>query len=134
VIKRHGGRRLVGVVRRVVRGSLGRICRVWKRIGTGQPINTSYIERLDATSRSRLASLVRRGRGLAHEVEAREWGRYLVGGVSNFCTMHRSLRLPVSEGHTRWQGRTLARAARWTDQVWSVGELLSFRPPTLAHG
>ena len=134
VIKRHSGRRLVEVTRRAVWGSLGRIGRVLKRTGTGRQINTSYIERLNATFRSRLASLVRRGRGLAHKVETLELGMYLVGCVYNLCTEHRSLRLKVAGGKTKWQGRTPAMAANWTDRVWSVRELLSFRPPSLVHG
>ena len=124
VVKSHSGRRLVGVVRRAVWGSPGRIDRVLQRTGTGRQINTSYIERLNATFRSRLASLVRRGRGLAHRVETLECGMYLVGCVYNFCTEHRSLRVSVPEGTTKWQGRTPAMAARWTDHVWSVQELL----------
>ena len=134
VVKTHSGRRLVEVVRRAVWGSLGRIHRVLRRTKTGQQINTSYIERLNATFRSRLASLVRRGRGLAHRVKTLEWGMYLVGCVYHFWTEHRRLRLPVSRGQIKWQGRSPAMAARWTDHVWSVRELLSFRPPTLVHG
>jgi transposase-like protein len=134
VIKKHSGRRLVEVVRHAVWGSDGRIGRVLKRTGTGQQINTSYIERINATFRSRLASLVRRGRGLAHKIETLESGMYLVGCVYNLCTEHRSLRVPEARGETRWRGRTPAMAARWTDHVWSVRELLDFRPPTLVHG
>lgn len=134
LVKNHRGRRLVGVVRRVVWGSLGRIHRVLQRTGTGRQSHTSYIERLNATFRSRLASLVRRGRGLAHRVETLEAGMYLVGCVSNFCTEHRSLRRPCSEGPTRWKGQTPAMAARWTDHLWSVQELLSYRPLSLDHG
>jgi hypothetical protein len=134
VIKKHSGRRLVEVVRHAVWGTLGRIGRVLKRTGTGRQINTSYIERLNATFRSRLTSLVRRGRGLAHKVETLELGMYLVGCVYNFCTEHCSLRVPSAGGEAKWQGRTPAMAARWTDRVWSVRELLSFRPPTLVHG
>jgi transposase-like protein len=134
VIKKHSGRRLVEVVRRVVWGSLGRIDRVLQRTGTGRRINTSYIERLNATFRSRLASLVRRGRGLAHEVGTLERGMYWVGCVYNFCTEHRSLRVPLAGGPTKWQGRTPAMAANWTDRVWSVQELLSFKVPSLVHG
>jgi hypothetical protein len=134
VIKRYSGRRLVGVDRRVIWGSLGRIGRVLVKTGTGQQINTSYIERLNATFRARLASLVRRGRGLAHEVETLEAGMYLVGSVYNFCTEHRSLRRPCPAGPTRWQGRTPAMVARWADHAWSVQELLSFRPSSFVHG
>lgn len=134
VVKAHSGRRLVEVVRRVVWGNLGRINRVLRRTQTGQQINTSYIERLNATFRSRLASLVRRGRGLAHKVATLEFGMYLVGCVYNFCTEHRSLRVPIARSETKWQRRTPAMAARWTDHVWSVRELLTFKPPTLVHG
>jgi transposase-like protein len=134
VVKSHSGRRLVGVSRRVIWGSLGRIHRMLRRTGTGRQINTSYIERLNATFRSRLASLVRRGRGLAHRRETLERGMYLVGCVYNLCTEHRSLRISVTGGATKWQGRTPAMAAGWTDQVWSVRELLAFRPPMSFHG
>jgi transposase-like protein len=134
VVKSHSGRRLVGVVRRAIWGSPGRIDRVLQRTGTGQQINTSYIERLNATFRSRLASLVRRGRGLARRVETLEFGMYLAGCVYNFCTEHRSLRVSVPEGTTKWQGRTPAMAARWTDHVWSVQELLSCRAHMGLHG
>jgi hypothetical protein len=135
VIKRHSGRRLVGVVRRVVWGCLGRIGQMLKRTGTGRQINTSDIERLNATFRSRLAALVRRGRGSAHKVETLELGMYLVGCVYNFCTGHRSPREAVTGGgKTEWQERTPAMAAHWTDHVWSVQELLSFKPPSLVHG
>jgi transposase-like protein len=134
VVKNPSGRCLVSVVRRVVWGSLGRINRVLQRTGTGQQINTSYIERLNATFRSRLASLVRRGRGLAHRVETLELGMYLVGCVYNFCTEHRSLRKAVAGGPTKWQQRTPAMAAGWTDHVWSVRELLSCRAHMTLHG
>ena len=101
---------------------------------TGQQINTSYIERLNATFRSRLASLVRRGRGLAHRAETLESGMYLVGCVYNLCAEHRSLRVPTAGDGTKWRGRTPAMAARWTDRAWSVRELLAFRLPALVHG
>src|SRR5262249_21377885 len=128
------GRRLVEVVRRVVWGSHGRIGRMLLRTGTGRPINPSYIERLNATSRSRLAALVRRGRGLAHRVKTLEGGMDLVGSVSTFRTKHRSLREEAAGGQTTWRGHTPAMAAGWTDHVWSVQELLSFKPPSLVHG
>ena len=65
VIKRYSGRRVVGVTRRVVRGSAAAIAAVLARTGTGTGINTAYIERLNATFRSRWTPLVRRGRTLA---------------------------------------------------------------------
>ena len=134
VIKRRRGRRLVEVVRRAVWGSAEGIGQVLSRTRTGERINTSYIERLNATFRSRLAALVRRGRGLAHRAPTLASGMYLVGCSYNFCTEHRSLRVAVAEGTRKWQGRTPAMAAGWTDHVWSLHELLSFRPQPLDHG
>ncbi len=78
--------------------------------------------------------MIRRGRGLAHEVATLVTGMYLVGCVSNFRTGHRSLRVAVAGGNTKGPERTPAMAVGWTDHVWSVPELLSFKPPSLVHG
>jgi hypothetical protein len=51
----------------VVRGTAKAIAKVLKATGGGTTvINTAYIERLNATFRSALALLVRRGRAIAH--------------------------------------------------------------------
>src|SRR5947209_2879788 len=133
VIKKHSGRRLVRVVRRVLWGSAEQVQGQLQKTRTGQQINTSYIERLNATFRACLAALTRRGRRLAHQEETLETGMYLVGCVYNFCSEHRSLRLRQEQG-PKWQERTPAMAAGWTDHVWSIEELLSFRPPAIPHG
>src|SRR3954466_1234252 len=62
VIKHHSGRRLVDVIRRAVLGTTGAIAGVLSATGTGTGINTSYIERLNATFRSSLCPALRRGR------------------------------------------------------------------------
>ena len=51
VIKHHRGRRLVSVTRRAVPGTAEAIAAVLAATGTGTGINTSYIERLNATFR-----------------------------------------------------------------------------------
>jgi len=61
-------------------------------------INTAYIERLQATFRSRLAPLARRTRAAARQKATLEAGMWLVGTVYNFCRTHRSLRLPNDDG------------------------------------
>lgn len=64
-IKRYAKRRVVGVARRIVRGTQAEVgARLSSTQGTTTAlINTAYIERLQATFRSRLAPLVaRRGR------------------------------------------------------------------------
>jgi hypothetical protein len=117
----------------VVWGSLKKIREQLLKTGTGKQINTSYIERLNATFRSRLTWLTRRGRRLVHRRETLEKGMYLVGCVYNFCKEHRSLRVRQEQGK-KWRQRTPAMAAAWTDHVWSVQQLLSFRPPLPLHG
>jgi transposase-like protein len=126
VVKGYCGRRLSEVVRRVVWGTLEAVLGQLARTGTGRQINTSYIERLNATFRACLAGLTRRGRRLVKDEGGLTAGMYLVGGVYNFCKEHRSLRVRQERGK-KWRQRTPAMAAGWADHVWSLHELLSFR-------
>jgi transposase-like protein len=131
VIKRYAQKRVVGVTRRIVQGTPAQIELLLHTTQGGGSINTAYIERLNATFRSRIAALVRRGRALARQMPSLHHGMYLVGTVYNFCTYHKSLRVPlyVSHSRRRWLRRTPAIAAGITDHLWSVEELLSFRVP-----
>jgi hypothetical protein len=86
-------------------------------------LNTAYIERLNATFRSRLASLVRRTRYGARRQRMLTLGMYLVGTVYNFCTPHDTL--TNAQGHRC----TPAMAAGLTQHVWTVAELLHFHVP-----
>lgn len=126
VIKSYSGRRLSDVVRRVLWGSEEPVRGQLEKTKTGKQINTSYIERLNATFRASLAGLTRRGRRLVKDEAVLEKGMYLVGCVYNFCAEHRSLRVQQKQGK-KWLQRTPAMAAGWTDHVWSIRELLSCR-------
>jgi hypothetical protein len=118
VIKRHERRRVVGVLRHVVVGSEAEV--ISRVIGTQRSIqaliNTSYIERLNATFRARLGTLVRRTRAGAHKQCTLEWGMWLVGSCYNLLWAHRSL----------GGERTPAMAAGLTDHRWTMEELLAF--------
>ena len=128
VIKRYSGRRLTEVVRRVVQGSAAAVAAVLARTGTGSGVNTSYIERLNATFRANLAGLVRRGRALWRQEGRLQAGMWLVGCAYNFCWEHDSLRVEAPTGAGRkWLGRTPAMAAGLTGPVWSLEELLGRR-------
>ena len=133
VIKRYRGKRLVHIVRRVARGSAEAIQDVLRRTQTGSQINTSYIERLNATFRANLTGLVRRGRALGHEPERMQAALYLLGCVYNFCWYHDSLRVPAAASRgTKWVDRTPAQTAGLTDRRWTVRQLLEKRlPPAL---
>jgi hypothetical protein len=88
-------------------------------------INTAYIERLQATLRSRLAPLARRTRAAARHGRTLEAGMWLIGTAYNFCCWHRSLRLPGdgAAGEQRWIERTPAQAAGLTFS--KVGRFMS---------
>jgi transposase-like protein len=131
VIKQYAQKRVVGVTRRVVQGTQTQIDTLVQKTQGRGVINTAYIERLNATFRSRIAALVRRGRALARQMPTLLDGMYLVGTVYNFCTYHKSLRVPLylSNCRRRWLRRKPAIAAGITDHRWTVEELLSFRVP-----
>ena len=92
-------------------GSLDAFGRLWRAVGS-RVVATSYIERLNATFRERLAALARRSRHLARRQATLQAYLYLLGSVYNFCRVHRSL------------GRTPAMAAGLTTEVWSMDRLL----------
>jgi transposase-like protein len=130
VIKHHAGRHLVGITRRVVRGTAEAITAVLAATGTGTGINTAYIERLNATFRSALSPLARRGRAISRGADALTAGMYLVGCAYNFCWTHDSLRVAAGTGQRRkWQERTPAMAAGLTDHCWTMREWLSHPTP-----
>jgi transposase-like protein len=133
VIKHHSGRRLVDVTRRVVRGTAEAIAGVLSATGTGTGINTSYIERLNATFRASMCPLVRRGRAIARGEGVLTGWMYLVGCAYNFCWEHDSLRIAAEPGgQLKWVARTPAMAAGLTDHRWTMHELLS-QPIPLPH-
>ena len=131
VVKQYARKRVVGVIRRVIQGVGSQVETLLYKTQEGGVINTAFIERLNATFRSRIAALVRRGRALARQIPTLHDGMYLVGSVYNFCTYHKSLRvsLDLPNGRRRWLCRTPAIAAGITDHCWSVQELLYFRVP-----
>jgi transposase-like protein len=132
VVKQYEHGRVIGVLQRVVHGTSAQVQALLTQSQGAGVINTAFIERLNATFRARLCSLVRRGRSLTKQVATLQQGVYLVGTVYNFCTFHRSLRLPLligSRGRVHWIGRTPAMATGFTEHRWTVQELLLFRVP-----
>lgn len=128
VVKQYARRHVVGITRRVIQGATDQVQNILEETGS-KTINTAYIERLNATFRSRLASLIRRGRALVRQTQTLYHGMYLIGTVYNFCTFHKSLRIPGIIGGHKWLPRTPAMATGITDHCWTVDELLMFRVP-----
>jgi transposase-like protein len=130
-VKQYEAGRLVGIDRRIIEGSQTEVEAMIERTQGAGVINTAFIERLNATFRQRLSTLVRRGRAIARNSKTIEAGMYLVGTVYNFCCEHKSLRLAGLVGGHKWLERTPAMAAGITDHRWTVRELLSYHvaPP-----
>ena len=129
VVKRYAKKCVVAVEHRIIVGTVQRVKTLIHRSQGNGWINTSYIERINATFRERLSSLVRKGRALVKQTQTLERGMYLVGTIYNFCTYHKSLRLRINGEYYQ---RTPAMAAGITDQCWTIRSLLEFRvpPPT----
>jgi transposase-like protein len=130
VVKQYAQRRVVSTTCRIVRGTPAAIAAALAATAGGTQINTAYIERLNATFRSALAPLTRRGRALLHQPGRLTAAMYLVGTAYNFCWTHESLRLaaPARSGR-KWQHRTPAMAAGLTDHCWTMHELLRYQVP-----
>jgi transposase-like protein len=131
VVKRYQGKRVVDITRRMAQGCLEKALALLEHSHGGTKLNTAFIERLNATFRSRLAVLVRRSRALVRNPETLEPLMFLMGCIYNFCTEHKSLRLKLWVGSHgfRWVQRSPAIAAGLTDHIWTVKELLLFRLP-----
>jgi transposase-like protein len=130
VVKQYAQRHVVSVTRRVVQGSADVIATVLATTHSGKEINTAYIERLNATFRSSLAPLARRGRAIVHTDAVLTAGMYLVGCAYNFCWIHASLRQRApAKAHLTWLDRTPAMAAGLTDHPWTMSELLHYQVP-----
>lgn len=82
-------------------------------LGIGTAINTSHLERLNATLRSQQARLVRRGRCVSRDGRRLQWSLWLWRDLYNWVRVHGSL-----------GGRTPAMALGLTDRVWSVLEYI----------
>lgn len=78
-------------------------------------LNTSYIERLNATFRQRMAPLARRSRNILQRDQRLLEASYFMGTFYNFCCVHQSL------------NKTPAMAAGITQKVWAMEDLLFYR-------
>jgi transposase-like protein len=112
VVKRTEKRRVVEVEQRLLEGTEAQRNERLKATQGGGSLNTAYIERLNATFRSRLYCLVRRTRSLAKRQGMLQTGVYLIGAIYDFCCIHDSL--------SKETPRTPAMATGLTDHCWKV--------------
>ncbi len=125
VVKKREGRRLVSVTKKIVYGDPQSIA--------SKDICTSLIERLNLTLRRENATLQRKA--LSFAKDQNEFNAHLAFQIAYYHLVrpHLSLReeIPATSDEKpvrRWKRRTPAMAAKITDHVWSLRELLTFRP------
>lgn len=121
-VVKHRQAHVFSIERRIVQGTEERVTNLLQASQQGGLINTAYVERLNATFRQRISCLARRTRALAHTLHTVEAAMSLLGCAYNFCSAHASL--------SRTAPVTPAMAAHLTDHVWSMHELLHFKPLT----
>jgi len=91
--------------------------------------STAYIERSNLTSRLFNGRQVRKTLAFSKKVEAYKAAAAWEDGYYNLIRPHKSLRLPVLDAPPRkWLQRTPALAAKLTDHIWTVKELLTMLP------
>lgn len=91
--------------------------------------STAYIERSNLTSRLFNGRQVRKTLAFSKDMEMYLAAATWEDTYYNLVRPHKSLRLSVSDvPRRRWQPRTPAIAARLTDHIWTVKELLTTLP------
>ena len=131
VDKRREGGRVVEVRRRILFGSAEEIARIIAADGCGSQINTAYVERDNLTSRQSNGRLVRKTLSFSKKEHFLRCQIALEDAIYNFVRPHRALRVRLSKPGAygrKWEKRTPAMAAGLTKHIWTVEELLSYRP------
>jgi hypothetical protein len=91
--------------------------------------STAYIERSNLTSRLFNGRQVRKTLAFSKEVAAYKAAAAWEDCYYNLVRPHKSLRLPVADAPPRkWLQQTPAMAAKLTDHIWTVKELLTMLP------
>jgi hypothetical protein len=123
VEKRRLKGRVVEIVMRVVFGTMASVEAALASSTASRRINTSFVERQNATDRHRNARKVRRTYTFSKDWSVHEAMTYFTIYSYNFCWAVRTLREPIGEG--RWRQRTPAMTAGLADHVWTIREWIT---------
>jgi hypothetical protein len=123
VQKRREKGRVVEVIKSVVFGALCLLDCWLRRSGVSNTINTSFVERNNATDRRQNGRKQRKTYCFSRSKRMHDCATYFVSYSYNFCWPVRTLRVKEDGA---WRPRTPAMAAGLTDHVWSLREWLTF--------
>jgi len=127
VVKIRSGKRLKYAFTLPLFGTRGQIHDALRALGLSGRINTSFVERGNLTFRNLIASLHRRTWSLL-------WSRTTLNHhFTWFCATYHFVRPHMALAGTSINGRTFkecspAIAARLTNHLWSIENLLTWRP------
>ena len=125
VIKERSGSRLTAVHSTVVYGDPHEVLELMGG-------HTAYVERTNLTSRQMNGRLVRKCLSYSKQLEALEAACAWEDWVYNLTRTVETLSLRVCEGGRRWKRQTPAMAAKLTDHIWTIKELLMTVVPPCA--
>jgi hypothetical protein len=115
--------RVVEILTRVVFGTMAAVQAALAGSKVSRGINTSFLERQDATDRHRDARKVRKAYTLSEDCRVHEAMTYFTMYSYNFCWPVRTLNERDDRGRSR--RRTPAMAAGLADQVWTMREWIT---------
>jgi len=120
VIKKRKGGKLESVRIKIVYGDPEE---VKAKLGC----HTAYVERTNLTSRTMNGRLVRKTLSFSKELRFLKAASALEDALYNFTRPVKTLRVELANpsDQARWQQRTPAMAAKLTDHIWTVQELLT---------
>ncbi len=123
VEKRREKGRVVEIVTRVVFGTMAAVQAALEKSKASRWINTSFLERQNATDRHHNARKVRKTYTFSKDWRVHEAMTYFTMYSYNFCWPVRTLRERDDQGH--WRQKTPAMAAGLTDHVWTMREWIT---------
>jgi hypothetical protein len=126
VCKQRENGRITSVQTQVVFGTRRSVQQALQQSIASTAINTSFLERYNATDRHRNARKVRRTYRFSKDWDIHCAATHFTYYTYNFCWPVRTL-ARRSHGHLR--PRTPAMAARLTDHIWSLAEWLNYPVP-----
>lgn len=120
--------RVVDVSIRRIFGSKRGVSAAVRRSRVSSHVNTSFIERFNATVRQHNSRKARKVYTFSKELEQHFAMSWFAAAYYNFCRPHLGLRV---RDDNRWLGRTPAMASGITDHVWSIEKFMGY--PLLHH-
>ena len=126
VVRKHRENgRIYAVQPEIVFGTQQEVQQILNDSPCSRNINVSFVERSHLHQRLNNRRTTRKTLGFSKKLSMHEAQIWLSRGYYHFVRPHSSLRVRSDDGK-RWMPRTPAMAAKVTDHIWSMKELLTF--------